>query len=96
MTEAMPQGLDEDGARNLVQEYLDAMDPPGSGSDVWVIMNVVTFDGVWVVSRTNGRAAQSGDPFDAYVGTGPFLVDQRSGRVALCGSAHPARYYIQL
>jgi hypothetical protein len=92
---AMPRELDESRARNLVQEYLDAMDPPGS--DVWVITQVVTLDGVWVVGWASRRAAEgSRDPSDIYVGAGPFLVDRRSGRVALCGSAHPAERYIQL
>ena len=91
----MPQELDEGGARNLVQEYLDAMQPPGS--DVWVITQVVTSDWGWVVHWANRRAAEgSRDPSDTYAGTGPFLVDQWSGRVALCGSAHPAGHYIQL
>jgi hypothetical protein len=95
MSGAMPRELDEDRARNLVQEYLDAMAPPGS--DVWVITQVVTLDEVWVVGWASRRAAEgSRDPSDTHVGAGPFLVDRRSGRVAQCGSAHPAEHYIQL
>jgi hypothetical protein len=95
MIGAMPRELDEGAARNLVQEYLDAMDPPGS--DVWVITQIVTLEGVWVVGWASWRAAEgSRDPSDTCVGAGPFLVGRRSGRVALCGSAHPAEHYIQL
>jgi hypothetical protein len=40
--------LDEGGARSLVQEYLDAMDPPGSD--------------VWVITRVAGRELAPGHP----------------------------------
>lgn len=87
--------LDEAAARDLAGEYLAAMEPPGS--DVRLITHVETTAWGWVICWANRRAAEvSLDPSDLYAGAGPFLVDRRAGRVALCGSAYPAGHHIGL
>lgn len=91
----MSRELDEVQARALVQDYLDAMEPPGS--DVWVITQAVRYEWGWAVYWVNRRAAEgSRAPSDLYAGAGPFLVERRTGWVALCGSAYPVEHYIQL
>jgi len=86
--------LDERGARSLVQDYLDAMDPPRG--DAWVVTRVTACDWGWIVYWLSRRAAEgSRDRRDLYIGNGPFLVD-RSGRVARCGSARRPAHYVRL
>ena len=82
-----------DEARELAEEYLAAMTPPVD--DVWTVTNVEERDWGWIVSWANQRAAAgSTDTKDLYAGGGPFLIDRKTGRVAMCGSAHPADYYV--
>jgi hypothetical protein len=89
----MSWDLDEAEAKELAEEYLAAMEPPAD--DVWVVTSVEEHDWGWVVSWLNRRAAEgSTETKDLYAGGGPFLVDRRMGRVAMCGSAHPPDYYL--
>lgn len=49
------------------------------------------------MSWLNKRVAEgSRDIGDMCGGGGPFLIDRKTGRVAVCGSAHPPDYYIDL
>jgi hypothetical protein len=85
--------LDKRRARALVQRYLDITDI--RGGDAWVITDVEEADWGWVIHWTSRRAAEgSSSPADLYAGGGPYLVDRRSGRVAMCGSAHPVQHYV--
>jgi len=87
--------LDRAEAVELVQEYLAAAHPPKD--DEWVVLDVDERDWGWVVSWTNKRAAEgSRDPNDLYAGGGPYLVDQQTGRVAMCGSAFDVDHYVDL
>ncbi len=91
----MSWDLDEGEARELVEEFLTAMPPPGD--DVWIITGVEERDWGWVISWVNQQAAQgSEDPRDLYAGGGPYLVDRKTARVAMAGSAHPVDHYIDL
>jgi hypothetical protein len=86
-------GIDRAEAIELANEYLRAMPPPSN--DVWVITSVDEHDWGWVVSRVTGRAAGGSTAIaDLYGGGGPYLIDRTSGRVAMCGSAHPVDHYI--
>ena len=87
--------LDEHEARELVQEYLAALAPPED--DVWVITNVVEHSWGWAVSWVNKRWAEgSTAKSDMYGGGGPYLVDRKTGRVAMCAGAAPPSHYIDL
>lgn len=87
--------LDKQQARALVQQYLDITDI--GGGDQWVISCIEEADWGWVIYWNNRRAAEgSTSPRDLYAGGGPYLVDRRSGRVAMCGSAYPAAHYVDL
>jgi Immunity protein 35 len=89
----MSWDLDAVEARELAEEYLAAMPPPGD--DTWVITAVEERDWGWIVSWKNKRAVQgSTDTRDFYAGGGPFLIDRKTGRTAMCGSAHPVDYYV--
>lgn len=67
--------------------------PPGD--DVWVVTAVEESDWGWVISWLNSRAAQGSTAVqDTYAGGGPLLIDRKTGRVAMCGSAHPVEYYV--
>ena len=89
----MSWDLDAAEARDLAEEYLAAMVPPGD--DTWVITTVEERDWGWVISWLNKRAAQGSTAIeDMYGGGGPILIDRKTGRVAMCGSAHPTEYYI--
>src|SRR5204863_10089511 len=80
---------------HLVAEYLAAFTPPAN--DEWIVTAIDERDWGWVFSWVNRRRAEdSGDPHDVYVGSGPFLVDRSTGRVALCGSAYEVDHYVQL
>jgi hypothetical protein len=46
--------LDEAAARDLADEYLAGMQPPGS--DVWIITRVQTAEWGWVIYWANRRA----------------------------------------
>ena len=90
----MSWDLDVAEARELAEEYLAAMPPPGD--DTWVITAVEEREWGWIVSWLNKRAAQGSTATqDTYAGGGPFLIGRKSGRVAMCGSAHPVEYYIE-
>jgi hypothetical protein len=85
---------DLDDAKELAEEYLAAMEPPAD--DVWVLTRVEERDWGWVVSWLNKRAAEgSTATSDLYAGGGPFLIDRKTGRVAMCGSAHAVDYYVE-
>jgi Immunity protein 35 len=89
----MSWDLDVAEARDLAAEQLTAMSP--SGDDNWVITAVEERDWGWIISWTNERAVQgSMATRDMYAGGGHFLIDRKTGRVAMCGSAHPIGYYI--
>jgi hypothetical protein len=61
--------------------------------DVWVVTAVEERDLGWVISWLNMRAGQGSTAIqDTYAGGGPFLIDRQTGRVAVCGSAHPVEY----
>ena len=78
-----------------MQQDLDITDI--RGGDAWVITSVEEVSWGWVVHWTNRRAAEgSRGPAGQYAGSGPYLVDRRSGQVALCGSAHPVQHYVDL
>lgn len=86
--------LDAAEARRLAEEYLAAMVPPRG--DVWVITAVDEHDWGWVISWLNKRAALGSTAMeDTYAGGGPLLIDRKTARVAMCGSAHPVEYYIE-
>jgi hypothetical protein len=87
--------LDETEARELAAEYLAAMRPPIN--DEWVITRVDEREWGWVVSWNSRRASEgSRDPHDLYAGGGPFLIDRKTGRVAMAGSAPPVDQYIDM
>lgn len=87
--------LDEQEARELIDEYLAAREPPRD--DQWVISSVAEHDWGWVVGWVNRRYLEgSRSPNDVYAGPGPYLVDRRTGDVALAGNAHPVEHYIDL
>jgi hypothetical protein len=89
----MSWDLDVAEAIQLAEEYLAAMEQPRD--DVWVVTTVQERDWGWIVSWLNSLAAQgSTGSEDTYAGVGPFLIDRKTGRVALCGSAHPVEHYI--
>ncbi len=89
----MTWDLDVDEARTLAEAFLSRMEPPVG--DVWVITTVKERDWGWIISWSNNRAAMgSTETKDLYAGGGPFLVDRKTGRVAMCGSAFPADYYV--
>jgi len=89
----MSWDLDAAEARQLAEEYLAALVPPRD--DAWVITTVEEHDWGWVISWLNKRAAQgSTSPEGTYAGGGPFLIDRKTGRMAMCGSAHPVEYYV--
>jgi hypothetical protein len=89
----MSWDLDAAEARGLAEEYLAAMVPPRD--DVWVITNVEEHEWGWVISWLNRRALQgSTAPQDTYAGGGPLLIDRKTARVAMCGSAYPVEYYV--
>ena len=91
----MSWDLDEREARELVQEYLDAAEPPRD--DEWVIAGVREFEWGWAVSWINRRYAEgSRTTEDTYAGAGPYLVDRKTGRVAQAGSAHPVEHYVEM
>jgi hypothetical protein len=90
----MSWDLDLAEARELAQEYLAAMVPPRD--DEWVITNIEEHDWGWIISWHNRRAAQGSTAIqDTYAGGGPLLIDRKTGRVAMCGSAYPAEYYVR-
>ena len=67
---------------------------PPPGDDTWVITAVEERDWGRIISWLNKRAARGSTATrDAYAGGGPFLVDRKTGRVAMCGSAHPVERY---
>jgi hypothetical protein len=89
----MSWDLDAAEARELAEEYLASWVPPRD--DVWVVTAVDERDWGWVISWVNKRAAQGSTAIeDLYAGAGPLLVDRKTGRVALCGSAHSVEYYV--
>ena len=93
--DAVAWDLDEQEARELVQEYLAVQEPPSD--DEWVITEVSEFEWGWAISWVNRRYLEgSRSPEDTYAGGGPYLVDRKSGRVAMAGSAHPVDVYIGL
>ena len=63
--------------------------------DSWVITAVEEHDWGWVISWLNKRAAQGSTAIeDMYAGGGPFLVDRKTGRMAMCGPAHSVEYWV--
>lgn len=91
----MSDDLDEDDARELVQQYLQAREPPLG--DEWTIAYATEYEWGWVVGWNSRRYLEgSRDPGDIYAGGGPYLVDRHSGEVAMAGSAHPVAHYIEL
>jgi hypothetical protein len=88
----MAGDLNEQQARVLVQQWLDIT--PIDDGDVWVITGVEETDWGWTVSWGNQRGILNWQ--DSYVGSGPFLVDRRSGRVAVAGSAPPLERWVDL
>ena len=89
----MSWDLDVAEARELAEEYLAAMEQPRD--DVWVVTTVQERDWGWIVSWLNSRAAQgSTGSEDTYAGVGPFLIDRKTGRMALCSWPHPVEHYI--
>jgi hypothetical protein len=91
----MSWDLDEAEAIELAGEYLAAMPPPAD--DEWVVTRVQEREWGWVVSWLNRRAYEgSRETRDLYAGGGPLLIDRQTGRVAMCGSAHPANHYVDL
>ena len=47
------------------------------------------------MSWSNRRSAEgSTSTDDTYAGSGPFHIDRKTGRVAVCGSGHPVDYYV--
>ncbi len=66
----MSYDLDEEEARELVQEYLTAREGPRD--DEWVISNVIQHDWGWVVGWVNRRYLEgSRASTDIYAGPGP-------------------------
>jgi hypothetical protein len=91
----MSPQLTEVDAIRIVQQFLDAWEPPRD--DVWVITEVCPFEWGWKISWANRRYAEgSREEEDVYAGSGPYLVDRTTGAVALAGSAHPPEHYIAL
>jgi len=89
----MSWDLDIQEARELAEEYLGAMPPPDGG--VWVVTAIEECEWGWIVHWLNRHAAEgSRDSSDMYAGGGPFLIDRQTGRVAMCGSAHPVGHYV--
>lgn len=91
--------LGEDEARELVLEYLAAQAPPGDADrpDEWIITKVVEHEWGWVFSWNNRRAFEgSREARDLYAGGGPYLVDRRTGAVAMAGSGQSVEHYIDL
>lgn len=87
--------IDADEARELVEEYLAAMQPPAD--EEWIVTRVDERDWGWVISWVNRRAAEgSHDVRDWSAGGGPFLVDRQTGRVAQSGSAYSVEHCIEL
>ena len=87
--------LDEDEARELVEEYLAAREPPKD--DKWVVSEITEYEWGWVVGWVNRRYLEgSRESKDLYAEPGPYLVDRRTGDVALAGNAHPVEHYIDL
>jgi len=71
------------------------MEPPRD--DEWVITGVDEREWGWVISWVNRRAAEgSRDSRDLYARAGPLMIDRKTGRVAMAGSAHPADHYVDL
>lgn len=90
----MSWDLDEGEARDLVEEYLAAMEPPDAGA--WVIATVAKHDWGWAVSWVDRRSLEgSRSPADTYPDGGPYLVDRKTGRVAMAGSVAPVEHYIE-
>lgn len=90
----MSWDLDEREARELIEEYLAAKEPPGE--DEWVITRVVEHDWGWVVSWINRRYHEgSRSTDDMYAGGGPYLVDRKTGRVTIADSVFPVEHYIE-
>jgi hypothetical protein len=76
--------LDEQQARALVQFFLDIK--YNRAGDAWVITDVEEADWGWVISWADRRAAEGSRDIRYLVGGGgPYLVDRRSGRIAMCG-----------
>lgn len=70
------------------------MNPPVD--DEWIVTDVEERDWGWIISWLNKRAVEgSRETRDLYAGGGPFLIDRKTGRVAMCGSAQPVDYYVE-
>jgi hypothetical protein len=84
-------GLGRRRGERVGGEYFASWVPPRN--DVWVVTAVDERDWGWVISRMNSRPARGSTGFlDLYAGAGPLLDDRKTGRVALCGLAHPVEY----
>jgi hypothetical protein len=60
-----------------------------------VVTAVDERDWGWVISWANKRATQGSTAIeDLYAGAGPLLIDRKTGRVAMCGSAFSVEYYV--
>ena len=91
----MSWDLDVEEARELVEEFLQAV--PRPEDDVWVVTDVQERDWGWIVFWSNRRAAEGSlESHDLYAGGGPYLVDRKTGRAAMAGSAHPVDHYVEL
>jgi hypothetical protein len=90
----MSWDLDAGEAQEPAEEYLAAM--PRPAGDEWVITGIEERDWGWVISWLLSKREAQGStaPRDLHAGGGPFLIDRKTGRVSMCGSAHPAEYYI--
>ena len=90
----MSRDLDAGEAQELAEEYLATM--PRPAGDEWVITGTGERDWGWVISwLLSKREAQGArHPATCMQVAGHSSFDRKTGRVPMCGSAHPAEYYI--
>lgn len=82
-------------------EALDTVDKYLRSSGLSELMEIdpaftEEFDFGWSISVVGSEYRRTGNFSDRVVGCGPFLVDKKTRKIFLCGSAYPVEHYIQL
>lgn len=87
--------ITQEDALSIVQRHLLALSPLPDG-DNWVVLPDSTIEREfgWVFFYNSRAFLETRNPLLAIAGNGPLLVQRRTGKLEVLGTAHPLEHYI--
>jgi hypothetical protein len=87
--------MNKDNAKKIALEYV-AERQAASNCELEIIDDLTQEEEFgWVYFYDSKKYIETDDPKFAVGGNAPFIVDAKTGKIELTGTAHPVEYYLE-